>query len=49
MVWYLKPFSNAFKYHNLLYPVAVFVNVLVTATLKFLGRVTSNHEDWKRS
>ena len=44
MVWYLK-----FKYHNLLYPVAVFMNVLVIATLKFLGSITSNNEVWKRS
>jgi len=39
MVWYLKPFSKAFKYHNLLYPVAVFVNVPVIVTTKFLGSV----------
>jgi hypothetical protein len=49
MVWYLTPFSKAFKYHNLLYPVAVLVNIPVIATLKFLGSITSNHEDWKMS
>jgi len=46
MVLYLKPFSKAF---NLLYPVAVFLNVPVIATLKFLGSATSTNEDWKRN
>jgi hypothetical protein len=49
MVWYLKPFSKAFKYHNLLYPVAVSVNVPAIVTLQCLDNITSNHEDWKRS